>query len=67
MTRRPLSAHQSEALRDFGRYDGDRVPGGCESCEAFQIVTPISPGVWSVTVHHDTGCPVLARNGGAAR
>jgi hypothetical protein len=35
-----------------------RVPGGCDACEAYQTVTRDSGGVYVLTVHHDDGCPV---------
>ena len=55
-----LSAGQVEALRELGPLEGQRTPGGCNQCEAFQTVDPIRGGVWMVSVHHDPGCPVFA-------
>lgn len=60
MTHRPLSLPQSEASRVFGPLDGARVPGGCDTCDAFQTAEPSGAGVWLVTVHHDDWCPTLA-------
>lgn len=45
----------------FGRLDGQRIPGGCDRCNAYQTVHPIVAGAWRVTVHHDDWCPVLRR------
>lgn len=40
-----------------------RVSGGCDSCAAYQTLRrdPEFPSINHVTVHHDDGCPVLAR------
>lgn len=45
--------------RVLGPLDGAQIAGGCEDCDAFQTVEPISSGVWSIVVHHDDGCPTL--------
>ena len=44
----------------LGPLDGQRIPGGCVHCDAYQTVRPISAGIWDITVHHDRWCPVLA-------
>lgn len=41
--------------------DGGRVPGGCSSCDAYQVVDATAAPVYRVTVHHDDWCPVLRR------
>lgn len=51
---RPFRRQLTDLL---GPLDGHRIYGGCEDCDAYQTVTPVSAGVWSVTVHHDDGCP----------
>ena len=38
---------------------GQQIRGGCDSCDAFQTIEEVDDGVWSLTVHHDTWCPVL--------
>ncbi len=43
----------------FGQIQGQQIPGGCDQCDAYQTVTTVAPGVHSLTVHHDTWCPVL--------
>lgn len=45
----------------LGPLEGARIPGGCESCDAYQTVEPIEAGVWLVNICHDDACPVLAR------
>ncbi len=45
----------------FGPLDGARIPGGCDTCDAYQTVTPVTAGVWIINVHHDDWCPTLAR------
>jgi len=37
-----------------------RIAGGCPDCDAYQTLTKRNYGVFSVTVHHDPGCPWLA-------
>jgi hypothetical protein len=37
------------------------IPGGCEHCEATQVVRAVDSGVWRLTVRHQDDCPVLAR------
>ncbi len=44
----------------LGPLDGARVPGGCDACDAYQTVKPITAGVWNIGVHHDHDCPWLA-------
>ena len=44
----------------LGPLDGEQIPGGCDTCDAYQTVRPKAAGVWVLTVHHDTGCPTLA-------
>jgi hypothetical protein len=39
---------------------GKRIAGGCDSCDAYQTVRAVEPGLWTVTVHHDDWCPLLA-------
>jgi hypothetical protein len=39
---------------------GERIPGGCHDCDAYQVVTEEAPGVFVLQVHHDPGCPFLA-------
>jgi hypothetical protein len=38
---------------------GQRIPGGCDSCKAYQTVEVEEPGVYALHVHHDDWCPVL--------
>lgn len=59
---RPLSPAQTAMAHALGPLDGARVPGGCDRCNAFQTARPVVAGVWSITVHHDDWCPVLARH-----
>ena len=44
----------------LGPLDGARVRGGCDACDAYQTVKPITAGVWNIDVHHDPWCPRLA-------
>jgi hypothetical protein len=36
---------------------GKQIPGGCATCDAYQTVREVTPGIWSLTVHHDDECP----------
>jgi len=48
------------ALDDlFRKAQGSQIPGGCDTCSAFQTMDEVSPGVHLLTVHHDDGCPTL--------
>lgn len=40
------------------------IPGGCDSCDAYQTVETnhYGPGMHRLDVHHDNWCPVLARH-----
>lgn len=55
-----LSAAQAAVARTLGPLEGKWIPGGCDSCDAYQTVAPVEAGVWALNVHHDDGCPVLA-------
>ena len=44
------------------RLTGQRVPGGCDDCNAYQTVVK-QDGIYVLTVHHDSTCPYyIARN-----
>lgn len=55
------SAAQDAMANALGPMDGAQIPGGCDQCDAYQTVTPVEVGVWSLTVHHDDWCPILRR------
>jgi hypothetical protein len=55
-----LSKMQAEVARQLGPLDGERISGGCNTCDAYQTVKPAVAGVWRITVHHDEECPTLA-------
>lgn len=40
---------------------GLRIPGGCEHCEAYQVVRKVE-GIYLMTVYHDDWCPNLNLN-----
>jgi hypothetical protein len=41
--------------------DGARIPGGCDACDAYQVVQARAGhrNVHLMKVFHDDGCPVL--------
>lgn len=43
----------------FNQIEDEPIPGGCDQCDAYQTVVTLSPGVHSLTVHHDDWCPAL--------
>ena len=48
------------ALDDlFGQIEDQPMPGGCDLCDAFQVLEITSPGVWEMHVTHDDWCPFL--------
>lgn len=51
----PISAYVSA-------LDGAHIPGGCEHCDAYQVINANAHGsrVHMVNVHHDDDCPWLA-------
>lgn len=55
------TAAQAALARLLRPLDGERIPGGCACCEAYQEVEPLVAGVWSITVRHDDDCPFLAK------
>jgi hypothetical protein len=36
---------------------GRRLPGGCEDCDAYQVVTRCDSDLYVLAIHHDTTCP----------
>lgn len=38
---------------------GDQIPGGCDTCDAYQTIKTVKPGIHKITVHHDDWCPTL--------
>lgn len=43
---------------------GKRMPGGCDDCDAYQVVTEAAGGVYVLQVHHDATCPEYRRTTG---
>jgi hypothetical protein len=53
----------------FRQFDGARIPGGCDHCDAYQTVTSPAYGhsaITMLTTHHDDWCPFLAEYEGRA-
>jgi hypothetical protein len=40
----------------FESMAGQRIPGGCDDCDAYQEMTK-QHGIYVMTVHHDDTCP----------
>lgn len=54
---RPFRRQLTDLL---GPLDGARIPGGCDTCDAYQTTQPLTEGVWQLTVHHDDDCTTFA-------
>ena len=39
---------------------GQRIPGGCDDCDAYQTMQTVD-GIFILSVHHDDTCPTLHR------
>lgn len=61
MTRRPIV----DTRQAFEHLADQRLPGGCDDCDAYQTVTRAGGGLYVLTVHHDHTCPWLNRDRGA--
>jgi hypothetical protein len=44
-----------EALLD------QRIPGGCDDCDAYQQLTTDGSGIYVLAVRHDATCPWLSQ------
>ncbi len=55
---------QNPASAMLAALDGARIPGGCQHCNAYQVITAHAqglPNVHTLGVYHDDNCPWLAR------
>jgi len=43
--------------------DGARVPGGCDDCDAYQVINATwgQRGLSRIEIHHDDWCPAYGR------
>ncbi|MGO4130876.1 hypothetical protein AB4028_00310 [Janibacter sp. RAF20_2_2] len=46
---------------------GQRIPGGCDQCDAYQTVDADQAPIYRVTVHHDDWCPTRTATRGSTR
>ena len=46
---------------DLHAPTGQRIPGGCADCDAYQTLAAEAHGVFSLFVHHDETCPTYGR------
>jgi hypothetical protein len=69
MSRRGKPRPQNPFSARIAAFDGARIPGGCTSCDAYQVVDAHAYGadVHRITVHHDQGCPELAARQGRSK
>jgi hypothetical protein len=41
--------------------EGERIPGGCDKCDAYQVMDKSEAPFYMLRVYHDDDCPLLAR------
>lgn len=58
MANRPSTSSPASVL---DQLTGHRIPGGCDTCDAYQTITQHTPGVYLLNVWHDDTCPELRR------
>lgn len=46
---------------------GQRIPGGCDQCDAYQTVDTSNAPVYRLSVHHDEWCPTYTAMKGSNR
>jgi hypothetical protein len=51
--RRRIPDHRAAITQWAAGIDGANIPGGCDTCEAYQTVHVIDHGLITVRVHHD--------------
>lgn len=56
---RSMSAQPFPLLSWLASLEGQQVPGGCDSCDAYQVVREEKTNWLRITVYHDDNCPAL--------
>lgn len=54
-----MSNPEGEAMREYMRIYAQQaqpIPGGCDSCNAYQRVVEVADGVFQIGVFHDDWC-----------
>ena len=51
MTAQPPPQSALEAMT------GRKLPGGCDDCDAYQVMSRLADGLYVLSVHHDDTCP----------
>jgi hypothetical protein len=46
-------ARLAQTISQWDALDGARIPGGCDSCDAYRTVHVIAPAVTQIRGHHD--------------
>lgn len=62
MSNRRQLPEQDPVSAFIASMDGARIPGGCDACDAYQVVRAMQghPKVHTISVYHDDDCPRLA-------
>jgi hypothetical protein len=55
--RKMPSEAQKRMIELLGPLEGAKIPGGCDTCDAYQMAEPLETGVWYIRVYHDEDCP----------
>lgn len=59
MSNRPRQRPRTIA-HDLADLAGIRIPGGCDDCNAYQVMVEHAPNVLVVRVFHDDTCPFFS-------
>ena len=54
-------------LDELGALEGLRVPGGCDDCDAYQVVDGSHAPFFRINTCHDESCPTYRAMREAAR
>jgi hypothetical protein len=61
VSNKPNFGKGQSVIQMLASMDGAEIPGGCETCEAYQTMSVDGYGIGHITVHHDDDCPLWQR------
>ena len=50
---------KARAQSALAAMTGRRLPGGCDDCDAYQVLSRCADNLYVLAVHHDDTCPHL--------
>lgn len=57
MNRKQRRARRRANIRPrLAALDGARIPGGCDTCDAYQTIDATHAPLFTINVHHDEAC-----------